>query len=98
MLLTSSQGHASRVRSSLNGISRFLLLFIRFLSVFRLTGILEKHRIGYYVGFGTLLGLVRNDRIIPWTRDNDVSLIEDGMRFVIKISLLMNCLRHKHAA
>ena len=30
----------------------------------------------YVVSFGTLLGLTRSDKIVPWTGDNDV-IIED---------------------
>lgn len=31
----------------------------------------------YFVGFGTMLGLVRAGRVIPWTIDNDVVLESD---------------------
>ena len=34
--------------------------------------------IDYYASRGALLGLVRSDRLIPWTADNDISLTEDG--------------------
>ena len=34
--------------------------------------LLEKDKIAYFVAFGTLLGAIRNQRIIPWTCDVDI--------------------------
>lgn len=35
---------------------------------------MQKLGLDYSVGFGTLLGLIRSDRLIPWTGDNDYIL------------------------
>lgn len=43
------------------------------------TSFLDHHQVPHYVAFGTLLGLVRGDRVIPWTMDNDVALSYDGL-------------------
>ena len=41
-------------------------------------GIMSKLGLEYIVGFSTLLGLVRSDKIIPWTADNDFIIFNDG--------------------
>jgi len=37
-------------------------------------GIMATIGIDYFIGFGTLLGLIRSGRVIPWTIDNDIVL------------------------
>jgi len=39
--------------------------------------------INYFVGFGTLLGLIRNELVIPWTIDNDIVIENVQTLFVM---------------
>jgi len=41
-----------------------------------ITGILENLRITYWLEGGTLLGIVREDRLLPWDNDMDISIKE----------------------
>ena len=38
--------------------------------------ILEKHNIRYWIDMGTLLGIIRDNELIPW--DHDVDIAVDG--------------------
>jgi len=39
-----------------------------------ITGVLDKHRVQYWLMYGTLLGMVREKRIIPWDHDIDLGV------------------------
>ena len=39
------------------------------------TDILEKENIDYYLDFGTLLGAIRDKRLIPWDNDLDITIL-----------------------
>ena len=41
--------------------------------------------LNYFVGFGTLLGLTRSDRVIPWTIDNDIVVDKRTFRAVTEL-------------
>jgi len=41
------------------------------------TTVLEKHNVRYWIDFGTLLGIVREGRILPWDYDMDISIFEE---------------------
>lgn len=41
------------------------------------TSILAKYRIPYWLEGGTLLGIIREKRLLPWDNDLDISLIKD---------------------
>ncbi len=48
---------------------------IRLLDV--VTKTLAKHKIKYYLDFGTLIGAVRENDLIPWDNDLDISLVDE---------------------
>ena len=39
----------------------------------------------YFVGFGTLLGLTRSGRVIPWTADNDIVIEKKALRAMTEL-------------
>jgi len=43
-------------------------------TLFRVVDILNIHKISYWVTDGTLLGIVREDRILPWDSDIDIAV------------------------
>lgn len=40
----------------------------------KVTDLLDKLEIGYVLSFGTLLGVVRENRLLPWDSDLDISI------------------------
>ena len=40
--------------------------------------VMGAHGLEYHVAYGTLLGLHRDNKILPWTSDNDLAISEDG--------------------
>lgn len=49
------------------------------------TGLLEKNNIEYIVDYGTLLGIVRENRLIPWDTDLDISITGDQLEKFLKM-------------
>ena len=47
-------------------------------------GILDKNNIPYVLEGGTLLGIVRENRLLPWDNDLDLTIIEQDMDNVLK--------------
>ena len=45
----------------------------------------ELHNLSYVIIYGTLLGAVRNNTIIPWTRDIDVAFFNRSSLFTEEI-------------
>ncbi len=41
------------------------------------TDILDEYKVNYWLDFGTLLGVVRENRILPWDDDIDISIFEE---------------------
>lgn len=41
------------------------------------TDLLDKNSIPYWLEGGTLLGIIREDRLLPWDNDLDISITED---------------------
>ncbi len=41
------------------------------------TDLLDKNNIPYWLEGGTLLGIIREDRLLPWDNDLDISITED---------------------
>ena len=48
-------------------------------------GILDKNNIPYVLEGGTLLGIVRENRLLPWDNDLDLTIIEQDMDNVLKL-------------
>ncbi len=46
------------------------------------TTVMEKHGVRYWLDFGTLLGIVRENRILPWDDDMDISIFEDDIELM----------------
>lgn len=49
------------------------------------TQILNKHNIPYWLEGGTLLGIVRENRLLPWDNDVDISLRKTDEKKLLKI-------------
>jgi len=47
--------------------------------------ILDKHEIPYVLEGGTLLGIVRENRLLPWDNDLDLTIIEQDMDRVLNL-------------
>ena len=50
-----------------------------------ITTLLEKHNIDYWLEGGTLLGIIREDRLLPWDNDLDLSVTERHYSNVLNI-------------
>ena len=48
-------------------------------------GILDNNNIPYILEGGTLLGIVRENRLLPWDNDLDLTIIEQDMDRVLKL-------------
>jgi len=46
------------------------------------TDILDEYNIKYWLDFGTLLGVIRENRILPWDDDVDISIFEEDVDIV----------------
>ena len=51
----------------------------------KVCGILDKNDIPYVLEGGTLLGIVRENRLLPWDNDLDITIIEQDMDNVLKL-------------
>ena len=51
----------------------------------RVCGILDNNKIPYVLEGGTLLGLVRENRLLPWDNDLDLTIIEQDMDGVLNL-------------
>jgi len=49
------------------------------------TSILDKHNIPYWLEGGTLLGVVRENRLLPWDNDVDISIYVDDLDKLMSI-------------
>jgi len=50
-----------------------------------ITNILEQHQIRYWLDFGTLLGIYRDQALIPWDNDADISIHSEDVKKLLKI-------------
>jgi len=48
------------------------------------TDIMDKYNVRYWLDFGTLLGIVRENRILPWDDDMDISIFEEDEQIMIE--------------
>ena len=46
------------------------------------TDIMDKHGVKYWLDFGTLLGIVRENRILPWDDDMDISIFPEDIEIM----------------
>ncbi len=42
--------------------------------LFDVVDFFDKYKINYFLHYGTLLGLLRNESLIPWTIDMDLAI------------------------
>lgn len=49
--------------------------------------VFDKFGVRYWLDFGTLLGIVREDRILPWDTDMDISVMEEDQDKVASLVL-----------
>ncbi|MBU0994518.1 MAG: LicD family protein [Proteobacteria bacterium] len=50
----------------------------------RVTGCLDKSQVSYWLEGGTLLGVVRENRLLPWDNDLDISVKENDYEKLIQ--------------
>jgi phosphorylcholine metabolism protein LicD len=55
-------------------------IFMKYIS-----NILKKNNINYYLDHGTLLGIVRDNNLIPWDKDVDFAILSENENKVLKI-------------
>ncbi len=60
--------------------------------LFEITTVLEKNSIAYCLEGGTLLGIYREDRLLPWDSDVDISILNNELK---NIDLIINELNDK---
>jgi len=51
----------------------------------KVTSIMEKNGIPYWLEGGTLLGIVREKRLLPWDNDMDISLVKDNEKKLLSV-------------
>jgi len=51
----------------------------------KVCGILDKYNIPYVLEGGTLLGIVRENRLLPWDNDLDLTITEQNIGNVLKL-------------
>ena len=54
----------------------------------KITTIMEKHSIPYWLEGGTLLGIVRENRLLPWDNDMDISIFYKDKKKLFFTSIL----------
>lgn len=54
-------------------------------TLIKITDILDRHNVPYFLEGGTLLGIVRDKAILPWDHDIDLSITEESINMVLKL-------------
>lgn len=52
-----------------------------------MTAIFEKHGVRYFLDAGTLLGVVREQRLLPWDNDLDLATTEEFEEKILALRL-----------
>jgi len=55
-----------------------------------LVNILSEYRINYWICHGTLLGIIRDNSLIPWDHDIDIGVLENKTYRIILPTILKN--------
>jgi len=53
--------------------------------LFEITAFLEKNHIRYWLDFGTLLGIYRDQSLIPWDNDADISIHSEDVHALLNV-------------
>lgn len=57
-----------------------------------ITDVLDKHQIPYWLEGGTLLGIIRENRLLPWDNDMDISIKEE---YAQKLEIALKDLKYR---
>ena len=63
--------------------------------LFDVVDLFEKHRIGYHLEGGTLLGMVRDNGLLPWDWDVDLSFLSEDTDKFLKVCNTLNAKGYK---
>ena len=53
----------------------------------KITEIMEKHSLPYWLEGGTLLGIIRENRLLPWDNDMDISTFKKDYKKLLRVSI-----------
>lgn len=72
---------------------------LRFLN--DITDILDKYNIKYWLDYGTLIGIMREGRLLPWDDDIDISIFEEDSELMVnkvlpEIEKIFCCIQTRH--
>ncbi len=58
--------------------------------LFFITSLLEEHEIPYFIYWGTLLGAIRHQGLIPWDYDLDIGILEEDYEKLKSLQSMIN--------
>lgn len=66
-----------------------------------ITDILDKFNIKYWLDYGTLIGIMREERLLPWDDDIDISIFEEDCELMVnkvlpEIQKIFCCIQTRH--
>jgi lipopolysaccharide cholinephosphotransferase len=83
-----------KMNTTLTGFSKK----VAYRMLYNVTELLEKHSIKYHLEGGTLLGIVRDNELLPWDHDVDISIPESEMNKLIALKWEFYKLGYKFSA